>query len=286
MSSKIVDYDRKALLGEGIAAQVFLGTFAGNQIAVKKIQKRMEQNQNKDVKSREDTSMKQFDHPNVLKLIEIQEDVDFKYLILELCLGTLRDYIRERYTGTMPSELDGMIQMASGLQYIHDQKFVHRDIKPENVLISKSHVLKISDFGFCRPVTGSGSFSMSSGPKGTKIYNSPEYLRIEEKPEEERGQIRANVSIDIFSLGCVFFSYITKGGHPFATGKNPVEFETVANIYKGEKFIRNVNSDLSKDYDYALPMIDGMTEFSANNRWSLQKVLEILKNQNLKSPEK
>ncbi|KAI9561071.1 hypothetical protein GHT06_012027 [Daphnia sinensis] len=207
----VVDYDRNRVLGEGISAQVFLGTFAGKAVAVKKIQKRTEQDLEKARQSREEGSMKQFDHPNVLKLIDVQEDPDFKYLILELCAGTLRDYIRGDYTGPMPSEIDGMIQMASGLQYIHSQQFVHRDIKPANVLISKSHVLKISDFGFCRPVTGSGSFSMSSGPKGTRIYNSPEFLRTDEKSPEERATIRANVSTDIFSLG-----FLSKDHYAFA----------------------------------------------------------------------
>ncbi|KAK4004968.1 hypothetical protein OUZ56_006694 [Daphnia magna] len=272
----IVDYDRNNSLGEGISAQVFLGTFAGEKVAVKRIQKRTEQDVDKARESREEKSMKQFNHPNVLKLIEVQEDPDFKFLILELCLGTVRDYIKGNYTGPMPSEIDGMIQMASGLQYIHSQQFVHRDIKPANVLISKSHVLKISDFGFCRPVTGSGSFSMSSGPKGTKIYNSPEFLRMDEKNEEERAKIRANVSTDIFSLGCLFHSYITKGGHPFASGKNPVEFVTVANIYKGKKFLDD--SGLSKDH-FAFSMIDGMTEVDAANRWKLIQVLETLESQ-------
>lgn len=75
----IVDYDRNNSLGEGISAQVFLGTFAGEQVAVKRIQKRTEQDVDKARESREEKSMKQFNHPNVLKLIEVQEDPDFKY---------------------------------------------------------------------------------------------------------------------------------------------------------------------------------------------------------------
>ncbi|XP_057372419.1 serine/threonine-protein kinase/endoribonuclease ire-1-like [Daphnia carinata] len=283
----IVDYDKDDLLGEGVESYVFKGTFAGDEVAVKRMEKKFGQkkaNEEKDFQTREEKAMKQFNHPNVLKLLEVQEDENFKYLILEHCLGTLLDYIKGKYTDQMPTEIDGMIQMASGLQYIHDQKFVHRDIKPANVLISKSHVLKVSDFGHCREVTESGSFSMSSGEKGTRKYNSPEYLHLEEEKNiEERKKIRANVSTDIFSLGCVFFSYITKGGHPFAGGKNS-EHTTVANIYEGKKSMDNVDSGLARDH-YAFSMIDGMTKVGANDRWSLDKVLETLNNQKLKFSE-
>uniref|UniRef100_A0A0P5IGZ3 Calcium/calmodulin-dependent protein kinase kinase n=1 Tax=Daphnia magna TaxID=35525 RepID=A0A0P5IGZ3_9CRUS len=272
----VVEFDRGKVLGQGTYGTVFLGTFKDEKVAVKRIQIRAGIDVNDARQSREEEAMKKLEHPYVLKLIEVQKDLDFKYFILELCRGTVKHYIEGKYTDPMPSEIDGMIQMASGLQYIHSQQFVHRDIKPANVLISKSHVLKISDFGFCRPVTGSGSFSMSSGPKGTKIYNSPEFLRIDEKNEEERAKIRANVSTDIFSLGCLFHSYITKGGHPFASGKNPVEFVTVANIYKGKKFLDD--SGLSKDH-FAFSMIDGMTEVDAANRWKLIQVLETLESQ-------
>lgn len=138
----------------------------------------------------------------------------------------------------MPTEPNALNQMASGLAYIHSKRLVHRDIKPANVLISSSAVLKISDFGFTKPITNSGSFSTNSGPKGTRIYYAPEYLLLEKKNAEEREGIRANVSIDIFSLGCLFFCYITKGGHPFAqsgTSNEIFETETTSNILSGNK---------------------------------------------------
>lgn len=161
-----------------------------------------------------------------------------RYLILKLCVGTVAHYIKGTYKGQMPSQMDGMIQMASGLQYIHSRHLVHRDIKPENVLISPSFVLKISDFGTSRTVTTtSKSFSMSSGAQGTRVYYSPEFLSSEEKSQEEKEEIRANVLIDVFSLGCLFFSYITMGGHPFADGGSPIETQTTTNIRNDKKVL-------------------------------------------------
>lgn len=175
----------------------------------------------------------------------------------------------------MPSEIEGMIQMASGLQYIHSKHFVHRDIKPANVLISSTFVLKISDFGLSRTVTTtSGSFAMTSGPKGTRVYYSPEFLFTEGKTKEEKEQIRVNVSIDVFSLGCLFFNYLTKGGHPFANGGRPNEVLTPASIQKGEKVLDG-EMGLPKNH-YAYAMIEGMTEKIPEDRWKLEKVLETL----------
>ncbi len=167
-----------------------------------------------------------------------------RYLVLELCVATVDDYIRGNkmdilFQINMPSELNALKQMANGLLYIHLQLFVHRDIKPANVLISQSGILKISDFGFSRLVSVSGNFSAKSSPKGTRIYYAPEYLELEEKSFEEKKSIRANKSIDIFSLGCLFCSYITKGGHPFAKKRFANEIFILPNIIEGKKFLAN-----------------------------------------------
>jgi serine/threonine protein kinase len=181
----------------------------------------------------------------------------------------------------MPTEIDALIQMASGLSYIHSQCLVHRDIKPANVLISQSFVLKISDFGVCRPVTSSGSFSMTSGPKGTRIYFSPEFIESEGKSKEDKEKIRANVTIDIFSLGCLYFSYLTEGCHPFAkNGGSPDEFGTISNIQSDTKVLDN--GKLSPNH-YAFAVIDGMTKRNPNERLKLDEVLKILNNEKEKN---
>ena len=144
-----------------------------------------------------------------------------RYLILELSLGTVEDYCNGKYTGIMPPEPDALYQMADGLSYIHSRNLVHRDVSTGNVLIAKNdhqvNLLKISDFGFCKPASNTGSFSMSEGSKGTKKYVAPEMLKLMDQRsggEKPRG----NASSDIFSMGCLFFTYLTKGLHPFSDG--------------------------------------------------------------------
>ena len=116
----------------------------------------------------------------------------------------------------MPQERDSLIQMAEGVKYIHSKDLVHRDIKPDNVLIyAKNEVLllKISDFGLCKPTTLRGSASISS-VKGTYRWLAPELLPLLDEDEKEL-VTRQCKSTDIFALGCVFFYYATRGRHPF-----------------------------------------------------------------------
>ena len=57
-----------------------------------------------------------------------------------------------------------------------DLNMVHRDLKPENVFIHNG-VFKIADFGFCKPVRGIDSFSMSNAGVGTGGWMAPELLK-------------------------------------------------------------------------------------------------------------
>lgn len=46
-----------------------------------------------------------------------------------------------------------MKQLLNGLYYIHSNKILHRDMKAANVLITKTGVLKLADFGLARPIS-------------------------------------------------------------------------------------------------------------------------------------
>lgn len=135
--------------------------------------------------------------------------------MLELCFGTL-DQVYEKgkvYCGpALPPDQTVMYQIANGLDYIHSKKLIHRDIKPENVLISKTGDIKISDFGLCKQISPRETFSIS-GLKGTASWMAPELLMAADNEGEIL--IKGTISSDIFSAGCVFFVFATRGIHPF-----------------------------------------------------------------------
>ncbi len=68
-----ISYARACKLGEGGFAIVYLGSFNGRQVAVKKIQ--IERIEDREVKLQ-----RSLEHENVLKLLEVEEDKDFRFL--------------------------------------------------------------------------------------------------------------------------------------------------------------------------------------------------------------
>ena len=73
----LVKIDESKELGRGGFATVFLGTFEGNNVAVKKIPVGVLDNEN-DLQ-REVELHKQLDHQNVLKLLHVDEEKDPKW---------------------------------------------------------------------------------------------------------------------------------------------------------------------------------------------------------------
>lgn len=82
----------------------------------------------------------------------------------------------------------------------------------------------ISDFGLCKKLNhGKSSFSLRSGVTGTEGWIAPEMLKKQRTVSRKKlnwDSVLTRVapqttSIDIFSLGCVFYYVITQGGHPF-----------------------------------------------------------------------
>lgn len=126
----------------------------------------------------------------------------------------------------MPTEIEVLQQLTSGLNYIHSKGLVHRDIKPENVLIARQEdtvvLMKWADFGLSKPICPMGTFALRD-VKGTLTWMSPEVLTILEELETSGKhdidlnsfEQRCTALSDIFSCGCVFFYFLTGGIHPF-----------------------------------------------------------------------
>ena len=71
---------------------------------------------------------------------------------------------------------------------------MHRDLKPQNILINSKGDVKIADYGLGR-IVGKRLITMSKEIE-TLWYRSPELLF---------GTLRYDYSVDIWSLGCIFY---------------------------------------------------------------------------------
>ncbi|CCW62607.1 unnamed protein product [Phytomonas sp. EM1] len=129
---------------------------------------------------REVAVMKYIEHPNIVKLIEVIEDVEGGgrlYLIMEYCQRGPAHQL-----GNPPLPLETVRQFGrgilSGLVYLHSEFLYHRDIKPANCLVTSAGVVKLADFGTCN------SRRHSTGMDGTPAFNSPEIIQGEDASGE------------------------------------------------------------------------------------------------------
>jgi serine/threonine-protein kinase/endoribonuclease IRE1 len=191
----------------------------------------------------------------------------FLYIALELCPASLFDLIDQPSTfPALVQDLDSkraLRQITSGIRHLHKLKIVHRDIKPQNILVSTSKHggvrMLISDFGLCKKLdVDESSFQQTvNHAAGSFGYRAPEVLRGQVDPNAAVAgtpshstnggghvqgsgstgsagvltdpSMRLTRSIDIFSLGCIFYYILTGGEHPFGG-----RYEREMNILQGK----------------------------------------------------
>ncbi|KAK4005000.1 hypothetical protein OUZ56_006723 [Daphnia magna] len=229
-------YNRSKKLGRGGYGFVFSGKYYGKDVAVKRV---LLENS----KPIEEALLAKLDHENVVKLIDVPVNKDFRFYVLELCAASLDEYCKGIYPDLIiPSEPEVLYQLTTGLEYIHSLRIIHRDIKPENILISKPDPIvkmKWADFGLSKAINENGSCSMSGNP-GTQNWKAPEVLRLRVKPGG-----RGSKQNDIFSTGLVFFYFLTRV-HPFGEdseiesnirNKKPVNLHELADDHFAKKIV-------------------------------------------------
>lgn len=122
-------------------------------------------------------------------------------VITELCeKGDMFDYIRNAPAPPFAKILRMMIDIARGLEYLHERKprVIHRDCKSSNIMINSRGVCKVGDFGLAR--VKSTARSVLKSTVGTCQYQSPELWHP--KP-------RYDYKVDVYSCSMVFWEMLS-----------------------------------------------------------------------------
>ncbi|GAB1320794.1 cyclin-dependent kinase [Madurella fahalii] len=165
---------------------------------------------------REIQILKDCDHRNVVKLQEVVVGEDTSkieniFLVLEFVEHDLKSILEDMPEPFLASEVKTLLlQLASGVSYLHDNWILHRDLKTSNLLLNNRGQLKIADFGMARYVG-------DPPPKLTQLvvtlwYRAPELLL---------GATRYTSAIDMWSMGCIFGELLTR--EPLLQGRNEVD---------------------------------------------------------------
>src|SRR5262245_34503404 len=152
-------------------------------------------------------------HRNVCRIHEYGEDSGLRFISMEYIEGTDLKQVMRLQGGLDPDEaFDVAIQVAEGLQAIHDVGIIHRDLKTPNLMRDNRGLVKLMDFGIAKgsEEAGSGGLTLTGAVMGTPEYMSPEQCRGE----------KIDSRSDIYSLGVVTYELFT-GQVPFR-GDTPV----------------------------------------------------------------
>jgi serine/threonine protein kinase len=159
------------------------------------------------------------------------------YLLMEYVEGA---NLKELYTTHDPVLLDNvgniLIDMATGLEHVHESGFMHLDFKPENVLVTRNASVRLADFDLARPKPDKPK-KLPENP-GTPAYMSPEQLRGD--PVDHRA--------DIFAFGVTAYELLTNC-KPFP-GETPQEI-LKRQTQRGSEFVHPIelNPDIPPDLD-------------------------------------
>jgi len=150
----------------------------GKKVAVKVMSKKEMTVQDVELQRREIEILKMCQHPYIIRLLDIFENQDYIYIVMEnLCGGDLFTYLEKRNFEISEKRSKVLShQIATALYYLHSFGVAHRDLKPENILMvsdDNDSDLKIVDFGLSKII---GPNESSLDPFGTLSYVAPEVL--------------------------------------------------------------------------------------------------------------
>jgi formylglycine-generating enzyme required for sulfatase activity/tRNA A-37 threonylcarbamoyl transferase component Bud32 len=114
-------------------------------------------------------------HPNIITVFDASEDEGRAFLVMEFVEGTpLDSMLHAGHLFSIEDVASIGMQVAQALDYAHQNGIVHRDIKPANIMLTKTGVAKVADFGIAR--LAEASVTRTGLAVGTPNYMSPEQV--------------------------------------------------------------------------------------------------------------
>ena len=231
-------------IGEGSFGIVYIGTFRGNRVAIKK----MKETEN------DEKGMEEFEKEvSMLDKFRSEYIIHFygaSFIPNKICMvteyaeyGSLQELMNRRKDNPINKKLriKILLDASKGIEYLHSNGILHRDIKPDNILITtleeKSQVNgKLTDFGSSRNINILMTNMTFTKGIGTPKYMAPEILN----------ESKYKKSADIFSFSITMYECINWNEcYPKKEFKHPWE---IANyIVKGNRRPKGENMT-TKEY--------------------------------------
>ncbi|XP_058860036.1 tyrosine-protein kinase HCK isoform X1 [Acipenser ruthenus] len=171
--------------------------------------------------------MKMLQHDKLVKLNAVVTKEEPIYIITEFMeKGSLLDFLKsdEGNRVQLPKLIDFSAQIAEGMAYIEQKNYIHRDLRAANILVSKSLVCKIADFGLAR-IIEDNEYTAREGAKFPIKWTAPEAINY--------GSF--TIKSDVWSFGILLTEIITYGRTPYPGMSNP---EVIRSLERGYRMPR------------------------------------------------
>jgi eukaryotic-like serine/threonine-protein kinase len=197
-------------LGHGGMATVYLAedSDTGHPVALKVLRRELTAILGATRFQREIEILTRLRHPRIVPVLDSGDAGDRLYYVMPYISGqSLRDKLAREGPLPLTEVMTLASDIATAVDYAHENGVLHRDIKPENVLLEADRAL-MCDFGVARAieVAGSESFSSAGLVVGTPAYMSPE--------QATGGEV--DPRSDVYAFGCVLYEVLA--GEPPFTG--------------------------------------------------------------------
>ncbi|KAJ7311392.1 hypothetical protein JRQ81_007012 [Phrynocephalus forsythii] len=219
----VLDHDDVVLgerIGQGNFGEVFSGRmrYDNTPVAVKSCRETLPS----ELKAKflqEARILKQYNHPNIVRLIGICTQKHPIYIVMELVQGgDFLSFLRNEGARLRIKDLLRMLEnAAAGMEYLARNCCIHRDLAARNCLVTEKNSLKISDFGMSRE-QHDGIYSSTGGMKQIPVkWTAPEALNYGRYSPES----------DVWSFGVLMWETFSLGATPYPNMSNQQTREAV-----------------------------------------------------------